>query len=400
MKCNYHIKRFVLIKKDMIENVINEMEINNILGFKKENNPNIKRATMLDHYINYLNNKSSQFFELDKAIVGKSKIKGENMTNQEIQHLLQTNKTGVFMLTVKYNVQQLKSFAKCLKIKSSGNKNELVFRIYSHVKLSGHILIIQKIFRGYIQRRFNAYHGPALFKRELCTNFNDFLTMDDMKDLPFLQFFSYKDIDGFIYGFDITSLYNLIQKTEYGSIKNPYNRNKIPSDVNICILNIIRLSKVLKVPLTLKIQDVAEIITQQKNLEMKIIELFQNINALGNYGDSVWFTSLNRTQIIRFIKELHDIWDYRAQLTLQTKILICPPTGELFRNFNYYTANNTPDVAVIQQLILPVLEKLVNTGMDTDSKSLGAFYVLGALTIVNPAAALSIPWLYQSFNYY
>ena len=215
-----------------------------------------------------------------------------------------------------------------------------------------------------------------------------------------MQFFSYKDVDGFIYGFDITSLYNLIQKTEYGSIKNPYNRNKIPSDVNICILNIIRLSKVLKFPLTLKIQDVAEIITQQKSLEMKIIELFQNINALGNYGDSVWFTSLNRTQIIRFIKELHDIWDYRAQLTLQTKILICPPTGELFRNFNYYTANNTPDVAVIQQLILPVLEKLVNTGMDTDSKSLGAFYVLGALTIVNPAAALSIPWLYQSFNYY
>ena len=150
----------------MIENVINEMEINNILGFKKENNPNIKRATMLDHYIIYLNNKSSQFFELDKTIVGKSKIKGENMTNQEIQQLLQTNKTGVFMLTTKYNIQQLKSFTKCLKIKSSGNKNELVFRIYSHVKLSGHITIIQKIFRGYIQRQFNTYHGPALFKRE------------------------------------------------------------------------------------------------------------------------------------------------------------------------------------------------------------------------------------------
>lgn len=384
----------------MIENLINETNKNNILDLKKESNPNIKRASMLEEYINFLNNKCSQFFELDKSVLGKSKLKGENMTNQEIMQMLRLNKNGLFILNIIYNVQQLKSIAKCLKLKSSGNKNELVFRIYSYIKLSIYITKIQKVFRGYLQRIFNKYHGPALFKRDLCTNISDFLTMDCMKELPFLQFFSYKDIDGFIYGFDITSLYNLIQKVEYGYIKNPYNRNVMPNYVNICIMNIIRLSKVLKVSLTLKIQDTIENITPQKSLELKIIELFQNINALGNYGDSIWFSSLNRTQLIRFIKELHDIWDYRAQLTLQTKISICPPNGDLFRNFNYYRLNTTSDILVIQQLILNVLEKLVNTGIDTDSKSLGAFYVLGALTIVNPTAALSIPWLYQSFDYY
>ena len=47
---------------------------------------------------------------------------------------------------------------------------------------------------------------------------------------------------------------------------------------------------------------------------------------------------------------------------------------------------------------LEVLEKMVNHGLDRDSKTLGAYYVLGALTLVNPSAASSIPWLFQSFS--
>jgi len=41
----------------------------------------------------------------------------------------------------------------------------------------------------------------------------------------------------------------------------------------------------------------------------------------------------------------------------------------------------------------------INTGIDNDSKSLGAYYILGALTLVNTNAAISLPWLYQSVNY-
>jgi hypothetical protein len=45
------------------------------------------------------------------------------------------------------------------------------------------------------------------------------------------------------------------------------------------------------------------------------------------------------------------------------------------------------------------LEKMVTTGINHDSKSLGAFYVLAALTLVSVDAANGIPWLYQSVNY-
>jgi hypothetical protein len=54
----------------------------------------------------------------------------------------------------------------------------------------------------------------------------------------------------------------------------------------------------------------------------------------------------------------------------------------------------------VRKVILEVMEKMVNTGVDKDSKSLGAYYVLGALTLVNQDAADALPWLFQSLNYY
>ena len=52
-------------------------------------------------------------------------------------------------------------------------------------------------------------HGPAYINRSLCTNQTDFFTMNDLKNIPINQFFSFKDQDGFIYGFNIISLYKI-----------------------------------------------------------------------------------------------------------------------------------------------------------------------------------------------
>jgi hypothetical protein len=51
----------------------------------------------------------------------------------------------------------------------------------------------------------------------------------------------------------------------------------------------------------------------------------------------------------------------------------------------------------VRKYILNVLEKLVLSGVDKDSKCLGAYYVLGALTLVSVNAANALPWLYQAF---
>ena len=86
-------------------------------------------------------------------------------------------------------------------------------------------------------------------------------------------------------------------------------------------------------------------------------------------------------------------------LSNETKRTICPPDGNPFRNINYNYLHNEPDEENVKQCVLDILEKFINTGIDHDNKSLGAYYVLGALTLVNENAAVSLPWLYQSVSY-
>ena len=74
--------------------------------------------------------------------------------------------------------------------------------------------------------------------------------------------------------------------------------------------------------------------SNEKVIELRALSLFQNINALGNYSDSQWFLSLTKLQLIKFIKELADIWNYRAQIDEQTKNKICPLHGNPFRYLN------------------------------------------------------------------
>jgi hypothetical protein len=100
------------------------------------------------------------------------------------------------------------------------------------------------------------------------------------------------------------------------------------------------------------------------------------------------------------MRELMDIWTYRAQLTVETKRQICPPYGDPFSNMaTFIQLQNCQDINILRICILPILEKLVNSGVDRDNKSLGTYYVLAALTLVNSDAASSMPWLYQSVVY-
>jgi hypothetical protein len=305
------------------------------------------------------------------------------------------------MTRYNYNVNQLKLIAKNYKLKISGNKNQLLTRIYSFLYFSSYIIKIQKIFRGIVARKYKLLHGPAAINRKLCTNTDDFVTMEPVEEINYHQFISYKDADGFIYGFDIISLHNLFLKSQdIESIRNPYNRNLIPESVVKTIKSIIKLSRILKIHVNLHYEDDTESIPIEKMVELRALSLFQNIDALGNYSNSQWFLSLNRSQLIKFLRELADIWNYRAQITAETKRNICPPSGDPFRNLNMNYIHNEQDMTNVKKVVLEVLEKIVNSGVDRDSKALGACYVLGSLTLVNEEAATSIPWLFQSFGYF
>jgi hypothetical protein len=263
--------------------------------------------------------------------------------------------------------------------------------------LSNLAVKIQKIIRGRIQRRYFKAHGPAFNNRSLCTNTIDFLSMENVTDITKEQFFSFKDDDGFIYGFDLLSFHNLMYKCN-GVIKNPFSTKPISAKTLEEFKTFLRLSKILNIDICTELSDITKSVSSHKSVELRAVSLFQNIDALGNYSNASWFMSLNKIYLIKLVRELLDIWSYRAPLTLETKISICPPLGNPFSRLQLHNLQTIENIDEIRNLILDILEKFVNTGIDKDSKCLGAFYVLGALTLVNHDAATSLPWLFQSLS--
>ena len=343
----------------------------------------------MNDYVATINSNCKRFmcFKIPLLKMDKTKMMLPTLNNYDM------------LTTHNYSLSNLQLIAKIYKIKISGTKQELVIRLFNFLRLSNFAIKIQKIVRGNFQRLYNKLHGPAYLNRALCTNNTDFFTIENLSDLSNSYFFSYKDHDNFIYGFDVISLHNLILKS-VKPVKNPYNRNNIPEVELTNFKRMITLSKALKLQVNLQIQPETMNFSQKKILELRALELFQTINYLGNYSNAEWLLNLTHQNLIKFMRELMDIWNYRVGISHQVKCNIYPPHGEIFRNFNYSYLHINQELDMIKKSVLTIVERFVNFGIDPDSKSLGSYYVLGALTLVNESAADALPWLFQSFSYY
>ena len=302
------------------------------------------------------------------------------------------------LISHNYNLKQLKSICKSYKLKISGVKEILIKRIYNYLFHSYFTIIIQKYARSLFVKKYIHLHGPAFINRSLCTNDVDFCTLDDIYTVPYNQFFSFKDANNFIYGYDILSLYNLYVKKNTAT-ENPFNKTIIPKEVFGNIMRYIKLSKLLNIPTDINYKEM-EIIGDEKIMKMKILTLFQKMDELGNYTDMSWFTTLNKYNLVKFCRELYDIWNYRANLDLQSKLEICPPNGSPFTamNINIHVIQSYSYIN-IKKIMINVIEQFVTKGIDNNSRSLGCYYVLSALTLVSPEAAEALPWLYEVVNY-
>jgi len=295
-----------------------------------------------------------------------------------------------------YKVVELKHICKEYKIKKSGNKNELKTRIYNFLFKSYHVFKIQNCWKKYLLCKCNKLKGLALFNRKICVNNVDFLTMEEIKDISYDQFFSFTDITNQTYGFNILSLYNLFNKNKQNSTTNPYNRQLIPTNVHNDLKNLIKKHKLCGIDINICIEKPEEISDEQK-IYFKTLEIFQEIDNLGNYTDVNWFNTLEKNNIIKFLRELYDIWNWRASLSNFVKREICPPIGNPFINIDIARLPLL-NILKLKKQALRVMENIVTKGVNHASKTLGANYVLCALTLVSSDAANNLPWLYQSVS--
>ena len=324
------------------------------------------------------------------------KKKGKKIKDKDFKILRMENYGK--LLDNNYNVKQLKMICKHYKLKVSGNKDEKIHRIYNYLKYSYFAIKIQKVFRGYLIKKLIKLKGLKL--RLDSVNDTDFLTFENVKDIPFDQTFTFKDNDGFIYSFDIYSLFNLIMKTSNdennGITKNPYTRRELDNKVIYKLNQVIWISKkILKRRVKYKYENNINILSSEKKLELNTIETFQKIDQLGFITDTKWFLNLSKLRLIRFIRELADVWDYRAQISIEVKQRICPPHGKPFTNVSVGTLMHKSELT-LKTYGLEIMNNLLKSE-DKDDRTLGANYILGVLTIVSQHAANSLPWLYNSF---
>ena len=330
-----------------------------------------------------------------KKINKKKKVLNHSEKNKNLFNKFEILKINEYDKLQKnnYSIPQLKELCRYYKIKISGNKDEIIKRLYDYLLKSFFISKIQKTFRKHLIVKYIKLHGPAFIKRHLCVNETDFLSMENLKDIPYNQFYSYKSNDNYIYGFDIISLYNLVTKPGVAQL-NPYTRSEFPKNLISELHQLLKLSQVLKIHIDIKIQDNISL-SIEKQIELKLTSLFQKIDELGNYTNIEWFNSLTSHKIVILIRELYDIWGYRAQLPYSIKREICQPNGDPFIGINMNTLNYC-NFNTLKSICINIMEKFVYSGINRDSQFLGASFVLSALTLVSNNAAEAMPWLYQS----
>jgi hypothetical protein len=316
----------------------------------------------------------------------------------------------------KYSVTELRSLCRYYCIKISGTKHELTSRIYNHLSQSYFIMKIQRVFRQFISRKYRKICGPGYLHTKQCVNDTDFYTFDRLADINPTELFTYRDTDDKIYGFHIASIYHLIISS-YPNISNPYNRKVITANIINNLYEKLIYGSLLGFRVSIKLDDsnnddngetgtavagsgsAVGSVSRERQEELFIVDLFQHINTLGNYSDSDWFIALQRDELIRFIRNLHDIWYYRANLSQETKERICPPIGNPFVIQHAHINMNVINLltsAEIRTLCVSVIDKMTRRGITREDQCLGAFYVLATLTIVNQNARNALPWLYEA----
>ena len=333
-----------------------------------------------------------------------------------------------------FKIPQLKLIARENNLHVSGSKPVLIERIHTHFTNSVHAISIQKIFRGFIVRVLMRLKGEAFKNKKICVNETDFYTLDPLEDIPYDEFYSYKDEKNFVYGFNITSLITLFKQK--GKIINPYNREKVDFKVMNDIFTLYKLTNILfpyvfhdkkddaptiptssntnnqphqnrvvtNVPNNHQMHENIELHNRmqsirEKTINIRIQELFMEIDLLGNYTDSNWFINLEKREYIRYYRYLYDIWHYRGQMTHETKRRICR-LHDPFINTSLSSLNlPTTTTEDCRAVCLYIMENMVYTGIDVEYQKLGALHVLSVLTIVSMDARRNMMWLYESLVY-
>lgn len=289
-----------------------------------------------------------------------------------------------------YTIKYLNDLKKKHSIIGGKTKGELIYLIYNILRIRCGILKIKKCYRRYL-----LYKYKKLLNGQEYRNTEDFETLESLKNLIKLNIVSLSDDESkCFYGFHIKSFKKLLKKYKKKAF-NPYTRKLINDDEEERINKILRLNKILNIPSDNLLEE-EEVINSSNKLRFNIIDVVHELNNLGNYVESSWLEKLTKAQLVKFFFELKDIWEYRANLSSNVKFQIYK-FGNPFYDINLNMIRGYTEDK-LKFILINLIRRFISSDEETVG-ALGAFYILGTLTLVEMDARNALPWLYQSFYY-
>lgn len=294
-------------------------------------------------------------------------------------HLVKNNEILINKFTKKKGDYLKKDIINTLKLYNTPitnnvklNKNDLFTILDSKIDYLKKIIKIQRFYLKYL-------YNTRGYIKNICESKNDldFYTLEPINEIDIKYFTSYIEKYN-LWCFDIRSIKQLLN-TKNKEYLNPYNREKIP-DKEINKFNKL-INKLEKQKIDLQYKE-DKIFSKEEELKRNIVDIFAEITRNGYYMDIKWFYELTNYGLKYLYRNLEDIWNYRAQLTIDVKIKISPPQGILYST-SVKDVFKINDRYQLRMLILNDLNKIYSNCLDDGLKSVGYMYFIIGLSLVN-----------------
>jgi hypothetical protein len=374
--CGIHLNstNIILYKKDNIE-LNNNINIENKILFDKDKIIyDDNKIIYDDNKIIYDDNKIIYDYK-DKIIYDKFLIYDKN----ELFEII-SNNSYISVYSIRKSIKNcsLKSIINTKQSKEFLIKElkNLLSKERYYISNINSIILIQSIFRKWL-----------VYRKKLCCNDTDILTFSSKYEIIDKYFYSfYNTINNKRYAYDIRTL-NQIIESEYPSC--PYTFRSFTDDEKDKILTY--KNKLIKYNINIDIPK--NILTEEEEINMKIKDIFYQINMLDNYTNPEWFKNLELYQLIELYSRTEDIWNYRSNMDIESKKRIVN-NGNVF-NISVHIIKLIKSKIKIQNIILDDYKRLITEGINRDEKKLGAILILTGLVEVSYDAANALPFLIQ-----
>jgi len=359
---------------------------NSIILYKVEETNNIDNKKIVFEINNEIeesvNEIEKSINELEKAININLPIKDDDKIVYNKNELFEiiSNNSYISVYSIRKSIRNcgLKSMidtkqSKQILIKLLKNLLSKERYYISNIQL---IIQIQSLFRKWLVHR-----------KKICCNDTDILTFTCKYEIPDKYFYIFNDnINNKKYAYDIRTLYQIIE-SEYPSC--PYTFRTFTNEEKDIIIEY--KNKLTQKGIDIDIPKV--VLTIEEETEMKIKDVFYQINMLDNYTNPSWFKKLELYQLMEVYVRTEDIWNYRSSMDLESKKRIV----------NHGTVFNIPIPIIktlkskikLQNIILNDYIRLITEGINREEKKLGAILILTGLVEVSIDASDALPHLIQ-----